>query len=188
MAALRFERFPGGGGAAYLDGSRDGPTLLWLGPGLEVMFGYNRPHAAMRHIANPERFGKRAPRTFAEFQSYAHAFHAGGLERGRGQARGKTTTIRYSDSDGSRHSFEIAEMTLVGYQQRSRRSMREAVEHYIEQDRLERGAGYDWEIAPGGLQAAAFPEQRPTPGKRPGAQLGLFRRMRSRSARRRGLR
>ncbi len=46
----------------------------------------------------------------------------------------------------------------------------------------------DWDIAPGGLQAAAFPEHRPArPARKPGTQLGLFR-IRSRRARRAGRR
>lgn len=38
------------------------------------------------------------------------------------------------------------------------------------------GPDLDWDIAPGGLQASAFPEHRPARPAMPGTQLGLFRR------------
>lgn len=79
---VRTERFPSGGGAAYLTSSREGPVLLWLGPGTRVSFTINRPGAPSAHVEAPERFGG-TPHTWAEFRRFAQRFADAGQERRR---------------------------------------------------------------------------------------------------------
>ncbi len=83
---MKLERFPSGGGAAYLTARHDGPVLMWLGPGTRVSFGFNKAGSPFAHIDAPERFGG-TPKTWAEFKKFAERFAADGAERRRGSGR-----------------------------------------------------------------------------------------------------
>ena len=95
--AVAFEKFPSGGGAAFLTGRRDGPALIWFNSGEFPRFGFNRPGGPITAIDNARRFGP-VPHTWAEFQRYARAFEAGdessGLRRSRpGHPKGRGSRI-----------------------------------------------------------------------------------------------
>jgi hypothetical protein len=97
---IRFERSGlVGGGFAFLDGKRDGPTLWWNGTSVlsslprlrtdgrsnsspEFLLTFNRPGASWTRVDQPERFGG-VPKNWKQFEAFARRFEGDGQARHR---------------------------------------------------------------------------------------------------------
>ena len=89
--AIRIEGMAGQH-VAYLTPARDGPVLIWFGPGTRVLFAFNRPGGTMTGVDRPDRFGG-TPQTARDFRRFAERFLA--WENGRSRTRlGKATRPR----------------------------------------------------------------------------------------------
>ena len=92
---IRFERSGlVGGGFAFLDGKRDGPTLWWNGT--SVLFTFNRAGAGWTRVDQPERFGG-VPNNWKQFETFARRFEGDGQARSRPKGRSLSMLGRTAD-------------------------------------------------------------------------------------------